>query len=63
MRMESDASEIYLRHPGDDDEVASEEERDYEEEEERKELESFQKYIEKHKKETSDRMVKPRNKK
>ena len=50
---------VYLKHPGDeDDDELSEEERNYEDEEEQKEGESFQLYIDKHKKDTNQRIKK-----
>ena len=55
---ESDNNYIYLKHPGDEDEELSEEERNYDDEEEQKEGESFQLYIDKHKKDTDERLKK-----
>ena len=55
---ESDNNCIYLKHPGDEDEELSEEERNYDDEEEQKEGESFQLYIDKHKKDTDERIKK-----
>lgn len=50
---------VYLKHPGDDDDdELSEEERNYDDEEEQKEGESFQLYIDKHKKDTDQRIKK-----
>lgn len=50
---------VYLKHPGDeDDDELSEEERNYDDEEEQKEGESFQLYIDKHKKDTNQRIKK-----
>lgn len=50
---------IYLKHPGDDEEEElSEEERNFDDEEEQKEGESFRLYIDKHKKDTEERIKK-----
>ena len=50
---------VYLKHPGDDDdEEFSEEERNCDAEEQSKEEESFQLYIDKHKKNTEERIQK-----
>ncbi len=49
MPMETPESEIYLRHPGDDEEGESEEEaRNEEEEEESRERDAFESYVERH---------------
>ena len=59
MTKESENNSIYLKHPGDDneDDELSEEERDFDDEE-MKESESFQMYIDKHKKNTEERIQK-----
>ena len=57
--MESGNNCIALKHPGDDDDDEfSEEERNCDDEEEMKERESFQMYIDKHKKNTKERIEK-----
>ena len=56
---ESSNNSVHLKHPGDDDdEELSEEERNFDDEEEQKEEESFKVYIDKHKKETDERIQK-----
>ena len=58
MPMETEASQILLRHPGDDeDEISSEEEeRDLRAEEESKESDAFQSYVSRHVKKTEMRL-------
>jgi len=59
MPMETAESEIYLRHPGDDeDEVCSEEEeaRNNEEEEESRERDAFASYVGRHHDRTEKKM-------
>ena len=58
---ESSNNSVYLKHPGDDDEELSEEERNYDDEEEQKEEESFKVYIDKHMKETEERVKKSKS--
>lgn len=55
MPMESESA-IYLRHPGDEDQPDSEEERDEEAEEESKERDSFQNYLARHAAKTKDKI-------
>ncbi|TRY64369.1 hypothetical protein TCAL_11720 [Tigriopus californicus] len=55
MPMESESA-IYLRHPGDEDQPDSEEERDDEAEEESKERDSFQNYLARHAAKTKDKI-------
>jgi len=59
---ESSNNSVYLKHPGDDDEEElSEEERNYDDEEEQKEKESFKVYIDKHMKETEERVIRSKS--
>ena len=57
---ESSNNSVYLKHPGDEDEDLSEEERNYDDEEQ-KEDESFKVYIDKHIKETDDKVKKSKS--